>query len=370
MRVSKYDVNMGTLPVWLQAMRSDRTVTFPDMHGNALYMLYCLALCGVFTFTKAQWDDLSCLYSDVEVFKAAHFQEFYDVLEETAVKDPTVCPHVRFIGDTLADRGRHDYLTLLIYERLHRNGFKYSLIYSNHDEEFLRLFKQKDASQFVLNVDRFDVDREQVLTCFNSVVALKDSIDSKEVDLEIVTQMINKAVIPHLRLIEVEKTDDGIVVFTHAPTIRAGLNKLISLLDLPPKENVSSCSVLVLAAWLNKFFMEKQRSDKLTGDQLTLIQWFVGARPGDIQASGMLADDGCCYVHGHDVLTVSGSDKHVSIDGMLGRPGCDAGELKYYMTTPVEPVLSKHAGGVFPLPKPEGAGGQGDDPNPSKKPKI
>lgn len=365
-----YEFNIYDLPSKIENLETGQTYTLPDMHSNAIYMLHCLAMLGVFKFTKTCWEDLGCLYSDVTEFKAEHFEEFADFLEQSITKDVVACPSIRFIGDTLADRGRHDFLILLIYECLHRHHISFSLIYSNHDALFFQLYKKQGDEQFAVDESEFDVSVEQVMQSFKSVYALKKSISSDVVSLAAVEKIIVECVLPHLKLIESEKSGDQIYIFTHAPTTTRLLKAILKMLGQEKKERIDDWPTIKVVDRLNQFFDKLKPQYDFSEVQEAIVSYVSDIRSQEIiDLSATSLEVNHLYIHGHDPSPVSGSHVHISIDGVLGKPGFDAGRLKIFVGTqvPVSPLAHARSASTLFVPS---APSQDPNPNPPKAPKL
>jgi succinate dehydrogenase flavin-adding protein (antitoxin of CptAB toxin-antitoxin module) len=136
--------------------------TLGDLDGNSLRLLRFLCGCGI-TFTSEHTNHEMVL------------QEFEDLYNEAATRDAfsgqweikdknAMCravtfiaslniesvavagavkplPYLRFIGDMLADRGKNDWFTLLLLEKLSKAGIPYSIQLSNHDLEFIARYQ-------------------------------------------------------------------------------------------------------------------------------------------------------------------------------------------------------------------------------------
>ncbi|GEM_PF-5337067 len=147
---------------------SSQSVTIPDLHGNAMKIIFILVQEGVLALTVAQYEMLARVYykdfhdtkvldtppSDIteeeynnaawggmdeklrqrgHALTQASLDTFKRVLAE-AKWNPS--KRVRLLGDALADRGLNDLLILIVVDCLKKQGISVQICLSNHDVNF------------------------------------------------------------------------------------------------------------------------------------------------------------------------------------------------------------------------------------------
>lgn len=123
-------------------------MTFPDLHGNALAALFRLEAHGILELTQKQRQRVAALYLESQNATAEVITEFERILDEVTIHaNKFKC--IRLIGDVLGDRGKNDFLTLLLLNKLKEAGVKTTILFSNHDLELIawRLAKQTSDPQ-------------------------------------------------------------------------------------------------------------------------------------------------------------------------------------------------------------------------------
>ncbi|MFA5960147.1 MAG: Dot/Icm T4SS effector Wip [Tatlockia sp.] len=220
---------------------------------------------------------------------------------------------VRLIGDELADRGSNDYYTLKLLGFLHTNKVNVNIIGSNHSNEFIRAYEQLD---YALPEGGMDGKQRK------SFAGLKLLLDENIVSKEEVTQLVNEAYKPTLKILDYTLSNDGITLFTHAPVrfdrieriaARLGVvyddstNKALAatidkintrFADIVKNNKVQEyCSVNLLAGKADA--MEPAEVEKFPLIDIMWNRWdekkdTEDARPGKVNNYPVL------YVHGHD----------------------------------------------------------------------
>src|SRR3989338_10417538 len=209
----------------LISQKKNSLVVFPDMHGNALLLLYRLMHCGI--FDNKETDEIAIENDNnirkktiYESFAAIYYRhptlihalrngDFYKkqeakkaliediatfkkLLEKTDVLNSTLM--VRLLGDLLADRGQNDYFTLLILQHLKKKGVPYEILFSNHDAGFLEALQKKTL--------RTPSKGEHYVSplCSNSLDQLSELINNDIVLEKEITTLANDCYKPALTL--------------------------------------------------------------------------------------------------------------------------------------------------------------------------
>lgn len=321
-----YVESLHNAPVRLEKVDPELTYTLPDMHGNAMYMLYVCGLLGIVEFEQRQWDALWQLYEKPSL-QAADFESFTHLVRVSASWD--FYPSIRLIGDLLADRGRHDQLMLIvlehIYDALHLFGKSFEIIYSNHDHMFMRAFAtQFEETIFEIDTSLIWQDRVYVQSCYRSLEKLQQSIKAGHSKFEEIERMVQKVVFPNLKLLNYEVIEGDFYLFSHAPTCQHTLSELVKGPIVPLKTHADLAE---LVKSINKNLYEKYNSGiipDIGGDE---VIDFVQARGSDILSHcDQDSVSAVVYVHGHTGEENPVTRWHMPIDGNLGRPNPQRGD--------------------------------------------
>jgi len=198
-----------------------KEVTLGDLHGNAFKLLFFLLNEGAIRLdSKDDYDTFIKLYdkesnapADKTNLTEADLFTFRSILSKIKKTEHSV--YVRLIGDTLADRGANDYMTLALFNQLDLIGVPFEIMISNHDISFLqsveRMLKRKTLNT---PFDEGSVDAKQTAS-LNRFQAL---CNAKRVSFEHVEQLITQYQ-KHLKAISYlhDSTEKKVSVFTHAP---------------------------------------------------------------------------------------------------------------------------------------------------------
>ena len=233
------------------------------------------------------------------------FQKFLSKIE---IKDNSAL--VRLIGDEVADRGSNDYFTLKMLGLLKDNNVQVTIIISNHGREFVTAYENLfTKGEFT---PQNDIQSRQIPSFHH----LKLLIDEKIVSQDEITDLINRAYKPTLKLLDYTQYQDVIRIFTHAPVTFDIIHKLAVSLDLnyndSSKENLGATihdinnkfQTIVRENRVHEYchFRMGHESDSQNHPFLNLIwnRWDnikdndIGARPPIV--NGFHVN----YIHGHD----------------------------------------------------------------------
>lgn len=198
-------------------------VTLGDLHGNAAKLLHMLVLEGVLDISKDNYDKLIQIYKKSN--QEYNLEEFANILNEVKLKDP--CPKLRLIGDDLADRGKNDLLTLLIFERLRILDMSVDIIASNHGVEFLKQYA------YGINAPLQILYQGSYQSFGASLHGLRNDITNGKITSDRVNDIIQESYLPNTKLLSYLITDDNkISIYSHAPINETKVNLLAKLMGV------------------------------------------------------------------------------------------------------------------------------------------
>lgn len=170
-------------------------------------------------------------------------QEFYEFLHKIEILDSQSL--IRLLGDELADRGLNDILILILYEFFHNNSMNVTTLLSNHGVEFLQFYyTSKDMDNFAR------ISQDGIIPeCKPSLFGLKHILEMGLVTKEQFKIYVERYYLPTLKILDYNLTDDGIQLFTHAPSsfdiIRRLANKFnVAYLDATPQDLANTINAI------------------------------------------------------------------------------------------------------------------------------
>lgn len=203
------------------------TFSAGDTHGNAIALIRYLYEAGIINISQNQYIELIKIYEidslirDRSALNQKSWQRFRDILRDgfahAQVPNGII---LRCFGDMLADRGSNDLLSLLILleMRLAFPELRGVILLSNHDKCLLSNYLRGSlAPGKNLTIE---------LSPCNSLIRLKWLIDNHIISYEEVDNMIQKAYLPALKLVDyVRKEDGSIDIMGHAPLTLSAIDK-------------------------------------------------------------------------------------------------------------------------------------------------
>lgn len=194
-----------------------RQVTLGDLHGNAMKLIYFLMREGALELSDEAYTTLHTLYEkDVDEFTAADLATIQSIL---AAAHWHKLGEIRLIGDVLADRGNNDAITMAVIEAMHAHGLAPTVLFSNHDAEFVRAF----LGDALINLGPGQAA---------SLQGLNRSIQFGVIKREAVLNFWREHYAPKLKLLDYHinrSTDpDTFSLFSHAPI---GLETVVALAE-------------------------------------------------------------------------------------------------------------------------------------------
>lgn len=205
-----------------------------DLHGNAIKLLYFLIRQGIATIDDQQYQQLVEIYfKEVSTLTLADLIQFKTIVNAAHYhSEADIC----LLGDDLADRGSNDYFTLLVLQAMHQAQVPFTILLSNHNVEFLKIYlgglEQQIISSpvngiyFATTISIGDQDK--------SLQNLGHLLANNLIEYSEIHTLVKQCYLPHLQLIKLVKdTEKKVVVMTHAPTGLAVIKGLANKYHLP-----------------------------------------------------------------------------------------------------------------------------------------
>lgn len=216
-------------------IKSCNKIVIGDLHSNAFLFIDILIQYGIIKLKNGQYDydklKESYLVSD-QIDKFKYSVGVYEEILKLSEYNSNLS--LIFIGDTLADRGKSDYLILLIYEALSKNNVEYSIVISNHDFQFIiwyfQYFHEKENLKPYGKIDMY-----QMTSLMNLIEFINDSKNHefKEAMLIKIKDIVMNHYFTKIKLLDHALTSDSIDqkinIFVHAIIEECDILKLISL---------------------------------------------------------------------------------------------------------------------------------------------
>lgn len=211
-QISEDHDHLGYHP--LKTLSTSSLVTIGDLHGNSLKLLYLLLKLGIVFWPDNEEKKPGELYQDF--YRAYHItpptkeslKTLKDLITKLHISDAEHRPHLRFLGDELADRGLNDLISLWIFDTLHQHGVQYDCCYSNHTHEFLGNYVR-----VLINQGSYS----ELNAAFQSFSWLYYCITANLIEKNVVIDLVENHK-THLRLMTYGLENTGIFQYTHAPT--------------------------------------------------------------------------------------------------------------------------------------------------------
>lgn len=226
-----YHLSKRPIPLVPSTGREDIvSVTVGDLHGNFLRLLHFLVLHAVIEISEFAYQAfVSDYYSQSAMRSKEDFDSFCDRLQhEIQVITPTIT--VRYIGDTLADRGANDLYTLMLFKKLNESGVPQRIILSNHDMEFIMAYEQRQwGSTGMMQSTLLPADQTK------SLVALQNALIAGICTEEAFESCVDDHYLPIVQVfdIEISEATREIFLFNHAPFDHRLISALSYVFRLP-----------------------------------------------------------------------------------------------------------------------------------------
>jgi hypothetical protein len=218
-------------------------ITSGDMHGNVMKYIWLLVKNEVLKLEKPEdfyslwelydkdWSYFSGGYDSPHMGSMPKQEQqealasFREIIGRAEV-NPSC--RIRLLGDFIADRGKNDWMTLLVLEKLEEVGVRTEIVASNHDMFFLNEYYRGDPKLWgKSNSDYGDY-----------VFGIKRLVDDGVVSQEELIKMIERVYYPNFKLISYALSEDKkkITLFTHAPNCLDPIKDLARELDVVYKD--------------------------------------------------------------------------------------------------------------------------------------
>ncbi|OGT39784.1 MAG: hypothetical protein A3F12_04475 [Gammaproteobacteria bacterium RIFCSPHIGHO2_12_FULL_38_14] len=194
-------------------------LTLGDLHGNALKLLYFLVRHRILEINQADYKLFVELYYKATAYTQEDIEQFNSILLRTQAN-----PHskVRLIGDILADRGKNDYFTLKILEKLKKENVDYEIELSNHDAEFLLALSKVNKNENKKLYSQIGEIKKQNNVVIHSQCPSMDNlqklIDENIITLAEVNTLVQQFYQPALKALNYSLSEDKkhITIYSHA----------------------------------------------------------------------------------------------------------------------------------------------------------
>lgn len=324
----KEQVSIYTLPAFdTQHPAAPGTqISIGDLHGNTMKLIFLLVKHGIAkNLSQSDYNQLVSIYrKQTHELTKADLSAFNALLDKIEFNTNT---KVRLIGDELADRGKNDYFTLKIIEKLHNKKVPLEILISNHGVEFV------EASEIQNNFHAPMLQNGHA----SSMVALQQIIENGLVSQTEVVDLANRVYKPHLKALSYSLNEDktGITLYSHAPIGINTIEKLAKDLGL----NYTDGSAIQLAQTIdaiNELFQayvdagavhylysREQMENGYSGyvephAAFEMLMWNRHYHEGQIKRPDMIGNYTVNYVHGHD-STPQTQHNIYNLDNILGK---------------------------------------------------
>lgn len=221
------EVDIEKYPECSDSSDDNSLLVFGDIDGNAIKLLHFLVREGILKMPATDYATLVrlCRISPNKISESdiAGIKEIISTAKANAT-----CPEIIFLGDEVSDRGPYDNVTLYLFEKLHKENIKYTIIESNHGAEFL--------SQFAYGLERENITlfTDEYHHFGNSLHNLQTLIDNDIVNLYTIEEIIETHYLPTKRLLHYSIRDsDAFMLFSHAPVDISALFNLADYFKVP-----------------------------------------------------------------------------------------------------------------------------------------
>ncbi len=205
-----------------------------DLHANALKMVRFCIQHHAFRMSEDNFKVLAEAYNRLDNgtnSSSSSMAQFVRALETAEPCEESKAPKLlRFLGDTLADRGVSCYLILKVYETL---TLKFTLgqvcvLLSNHDVEFLCAYEKG-----LLDDPYSDLFLDAKFC--RSLRTLQKWVKDKHVSLQEVHSLIEKHYLPRVCLYEGHQEKNAFILFSHAPVVVKTVSNAAKVLNVSPR---------------------------------------------------------------------------------------------------------------------------------------
>ena len=234
-------------------------VAVGDMHGNALKLIYTLIEENILDIDQGDYTKIKTIYDKkVGDLTKSDIAQFKSIVESCGVNRKK---SLTLIGDELADRGKNDYFTLMVFKKLHESAFDFDVVISNHANEFINDYER---SQFT---GKARLGKGQGRSLGN----MHKLIHRRIIEEEDVREMVNSSYKERVKGISYTLSDDGnITLFTHAPVGLETVESIANFFKIPYKDNTREALINTIDEVnekINQLFNEKKLGQLFTSQR-------------------------------------------------------------------------------------------------------
>lgn len=201
-------------------------IVLGDLHGNALKLLHFLIKQGVIETTADNYNKFYNLYHTSPP-SLNTINEIKALIDNFTIS--TTPPFLRFLGDELADRGRNDFYTLYLLNKLDKSGVAFDINQSNHTVEFTLAHEVVCKTGQAADYQKTMINPKQV----RSLQALSMCLRAGYITQQDVNQLVDMHK-QHQRIISYSLAKEGgITLYSHAPVDYKVVHALAKALEIP-----------------------------------------------------------------------------------------------------------------------------------------
>ncbi len=371
--------NITEYPLTPRTYPPGAMVSIGDLHANILKALHFLLQEGVITLPQEDFEQFVACHKKFSIEHEPELteEERYQTIMHMSsilkkIKKGTEDTTVRFLGDTLADRGENDYLMFQLYKMLNTLNINFEVLYSNHDAKFIDIFytlmtSEHEIPEYISAKKLFDptcpaAQYRSSSNFFN--LAAYAQVHHQQDILSEAQDVLNDIYMPHLNIISCEVSENSpfTEIATHAPSQFESVEFLALILrehsnreeveydDTTSQALRESCELInsAMRDLLNKYLLTTEPIDPdwiyINGADHSLYD-FVWARytAQHLQQPSpqLYPEKPLFFLHGHDPYSYYINS--ASLDGVLGKVNAaqfDSGEYRiHHSHAPITPSL-------------------------------
>ncbi len=245
-------VNIKQLPKNI-AEAKGRLVILPDMHGNTLKFFFSLVKEGIFKVSSEYYAEIVGICERSETLNdqsAKDADRFHEILEHHVT---VTAPHrLHLLGDLLADRGfcGRDDLNLEVLWKLGVSKVDYKISGSNHDLEFLALFRGGKTQSI------------PELMYAKSFYFLEELLIKYPGRFKQINELVDKHFVPHLEILSGAyfPSKKRFIHLSHAPTSTSENQPLLETYYGIEEDKSSLEKIIKNRIEINKRFLQEVQS--------------------------------------------------------------------------------------------------------------
>jgi hypothetical protein len=205
-------INLESKPTRQPLSLQPTEITIGDLHANIVKLIHTLVSAGIFDISSKGYYDLLKMYHKRHL--SARDLQLYQNIIENELSNFTSNITIRFLGDTMSDRGQNDILFLKFLRVLAFNRIHYRIVFSNHDAEILRLIlKYPDTCPPPIINTSFDEVQGA------SFYKMMHSVNNHLISWFEIQTLYHHYYLPALTLLDFSlSANEDIFIYSHAPT--------------------------------------------------------------------------------------------------------------------------------------------------------